>query len=318
MTAVLFGPLAKLGPVLVYLPFDAEKLGTIPPGIEVERFRDGDAPPASASQVEFYVPDYPLTTTAAAMIAEFPRLRIVQTLTAGVDAIVPYVRDGITLCNATGVHEASTSELAVGMMIGAQRRFADFVRAQDRNEWDYAESRSLADSNVLIVGAGSIARALESRLRPFEVEVRLVGRTARDGVEPVAALAELVGWADIVCLLVPLTPETLRLVDARVLRRMKDGALLVNVARGPVVDTDALVAELSSGRLRAALDVTDPEPLPAGHPLWSCPGVFITPHVGGASAAMWPRSYRLVAEQLRRISSGEPVLNVVDTDRATA
>jgi phosphoglycerate dehydrogenase-like enzyme len=297
--------------VLAYLPFDPALLPALPEGVDVEVYRAGDPLPGSADRVRFYVPDYPLTGAAVEVIPGLPSVEVVQTLTAGVDAVLPYMRDGVTLCNATGVHEASTSELAVGMMIADRRRFADLVRAQDRGHWDFAESAALADSRVLIVGAGSIARALEARLRPFEVEVRLVGRTARDGVAAVADLPDLVGWADIVCLLIPLTEGTRGLVDAALLARMRDGALLINVARGPVVDTGALLAEVRTGRLRAALDVTDPEPLPPGHPLWSCPGVFVTPHVGGASRAMWPRAYRLVADQLRRFAAGEPLRNVV-------
>jgi phosphoglycerate dehydrogenase-like enzyme len=215
------------------------------------------------------------------------------------------------LCNAQGVHDASTAELAVGMMIGAQRRFAALVRAQDRQDWDMRESLALADQRVLVIGAGSIAHALEARLRPFEVDVTLVGRTARDGIASTDDLPRLLPDADIVCLLLPLTDQTRGLVDAEFLARMRDGALLVNVARGRIVVTDALLAELTSGRLRAALDVTDPEPLPPGHPLWSAPNLFITPHVGGASSAMWPRAYRLVSEQLRRYVTHEPLLNVV-------
>jgi phosphoglycerate dehydrogenase-like enzyme len=297
--------------MLVYLPFERDRLTAVPAEVDVEVFDGAGAVPASADGVEFYVPSYQSSTTPLEAIGSMPNVRVVQTLTAGTEHVLPYLRDGITLCNARGVHDASTAELAVGMMIGAQRRFPELVRAQDRGEWDEQESRALADQRVLVIGAGSIAHALEARLRPFEVDVTLVGRTARKGIAAIDDLPRLLPEADIVCLLVPLTDQTRGLVDAGFLARMQDGALLVNVARGGVVVTDALLAELGSGRLRAALDVTDPEPLPAGHPLWSASNVFITPHIGGASTALWPRAYRLVSEQLQRYVAREPLLNVV-------
>jgi phosphoglycerate dehydrogenase-like enzyme len=165
---------------------------------------------------------------------------------------------------------------------------------------------------VLLVGYGAIGEAIEARLRPFEVEVVRVARRGRDGVHPIAELPRLLPDADVVILIVPLTAETRGLVDADFLARMKDGALLVNVARGPVVDTDALLAALTSGRLSAAVDVTDPEPLPADHPLWDAPNLLVSPHVGGASSAMWPRAHRLVRDQLHRFADGEPLANVME------
>jgi phosphoglycerate dehydrogenase-like enzyme len=240
-----------------------------------------------------------------------PRLRVVQTLTAGYDHVTPFLRDEVTLCNAVGVHDAATSELAVGLMIAAQRRLAEHVRAQDRHVWDQQMSSSLADRNVLVIGAGSIAGAIERRLEGFECTVTKVGRASRGDVRAVSELPVLLPGADIVVLIIPMTDETRGMVDRDFLAAMADRALLVNVARGPIVDTDALLAELTSGRLRAALDVTDPEPLPPDHPLWSAPGVIITPHVGGASEAMWPRAYALVSEQLRRLAAGEQPLHIV-------
>jgi phosphoglycerate dehydrogenase-like enzyme len=197
------------------------------------------------------------------------------------------------------------------MMIGAQRRFAELVRQQDRGVWEMEMTASLADRRVLVIGAGSIAHAIRRRLDGFECDVTLVGRTARDDIRGIAELPELLPAAEIVVLIVPITQETRGLVNKDFLALMPDNALLVNVARGPVVVTDDLLVELQSGRLRAALDVTDPEPLPAGHPLWSAPGVFITPHVGGASSALWPRAHRLVSEQLHRYAAGESLLHVV-------
>jgi phosphoglycerate dehydrogenase-like enzyme len=303
--------------MLVYLPFAASCLPDVPDGVDVELFDARSPVPPSAAEVEFYVPDYRFGLEPVRAISHLPNLHVIQTLTAGTEHIVPYVREGVVLCNARGVHDASTSELAVGMMIGAQRRFADLVRAQDHEHWDMRESLALADQKVLVIGAGSIAHALADRLRPFEVEVTLVGRSRRAGIESINDLPRLLPGADIVCLLVPLVEETRGLVDPSFLASMRDGVLLVNVARGGLIDTDALVEELRSERIRAALDVTDPEPLPAGHPLWSAPGVFITPHVGGASRAMWPRAYRLVAEQLRRYVAGESLRNVVPLESRT-
>jgi phosphoglycerate dehydrogenase-like enzyme len=297
--------------VLALLPFGREVLDRVPESVQIEVLQAHDELPASASQAEFYVPDYEVTRPVDDLIASMPRLEVVQTLTAGVDHIKDAIPVGVTLCNAAGVHDAATSELAVGLMISAERRLAEIAVAQHEQRWDQRMSSSLADKRVMLVGAGHIGQAIARRLAGFECEVVKVGRTSRDGVRGIDELPDLLPAVDIVVLILPLTEQTRGLVDGRFLGRMHDGALLVNVARGAIVDTGALVAEVSSGRLRAALDVTDPEPLPRGHPLWSAPGVTITPHVGGASTALWPRAYRLVSEQLRRFAEGRPLLNVV-------
>jgi len=283
----------------------------VPEGVVVDVYDGSAEPPASIDDVEVYVVPYMTGARDKELMARMPRLRLAQTLTAGVDSYVPFVPEGVTLCNARGVHDASTAELAVLLTIAAQRGLPDFVRAQAEGRWAPQRNLSLADQTVLLVGYGSIGAAIERRLLPFECEVLKVARTARDGVAAIADVATLLPRADVVVLILPITDETTGLVDKEFLARMRDGALLVNVARGPVVDTDALVAEVSSGRLRAAMDVTDPEPLPDGHPLWSLPGVLITPHVGGDSSAFLPRAKRLVAEQLRRYVGGEELLNVV-------
>ena len=225
------------------------------------------------------------------------------------------VPDGVTLCNARGVHDASTAELAVALVLASLRGFPDFVRAADGQRWAPGPRPALADRTVLIVGYGSVGAAVEQRLAGFEVDVRRVARTPRMSpagpVEGFDRLDAMLGESDVVVLCVPLTDETTGLVDAGFLARMRDGALLVNVARGAVVDTPALVAELSSGRILAALDVTDPEPLPAGHPLWSAPGLLLSPHVGGNTSAFLPRAFRMLADQLARFATGQPLLNVV-------
>jgi phosphoglycerate dehydrogenase-like enzyme len=297
--------------VKVFLPFPASTLTEVPGGFDIEVVDATVAVPPSVADVEFYVPAYAFSRAVVDVIEQMPRLRVVQSLTAGVEHIRPRIRDGVTLCNAAGVHDAATSELAVGLMISAERRLDQLAAAQRERRWDQQMASSLADRRVLVVGAGNIGTAIRRRLDGFECDVTMVGRTARDGVRGVEELPALLPYADIVVLIVPLTEQTMRMVDARFLARLPDGALLVNVARGSVVDTDALVAETSSGRLRAALDVTDPEPLPTDHPLWSTPGVIITPHVGGASSALWPRAHRLVSEQLRRLAEGRDLLNVV-------
>jgi phosphoglycerate dehydrogenase-like enzyme len=200
------------------------------------------------------------------------------------------------------------------LMRPSWRGVPGFVRAPAAGVGPHATRPALADSRVLIVGYGAIGEALERRLAGFEVEVTRVARTPREGVHGYDALPGLLPDADVVVLIVPLTAQTLGMVDASFLARLRDGALLVNVARGGVVDTDALVSELGSGRIAAALDVTDPEPLPPGHPLWSCPNLLLTPHVGGASSAMEPRAHRLVRDQLARFAAGEPLVNVMSGD----
>ncbi len=287
-------------------------LGALAEELDVSTWDGAGEPPAEVlERTDFYVMPYTFEPITGEVITRMPRVAVVQTLTAGYEHVTPFLRDGITLCNARGVHDASTAELAVTLVLASLRSIPEFVRAQDRSEWAHGEHRSLADRTVLVVGYGSVGAAVERRLQPFECDVLRVARRARDGVAGYEALPSLLGRADVVVLTIPLTEATRGLVDAAFLARMRDGALLVNVARGAVVDTDALVAELRSGRLRAALDVTDPEPLPAGHPLWSAPGVLISPHVGGNTSAFLPRARRLVRDQLERYAAGEPLANVV-------
>jgi phosphoglycerate dehydrogenase-like enzyme len=248
-------------------------------------------------------------------------LDVIQTLTAGVDDILANlssIAPGVRLCNARGVHDASTAELALTLILASLRGIPDYVTAQQAGHWADAFRPALADRSVLIVGYGAIGAAVEDRLVPFEVaRVARVARSARaterGPVHPLADLPALLPDADVVVIATPLDDSTRGLVDADFLARMKDGALLVNVARGAVVDTKALLAELDTGRITAALDVTDPEPLPPGHPLWRAPGVLITPHVGGPSSAFAPRAKRLIVSQLSRYAAGEPLDNVILT-----
>ncbi len=297
---------------LVWLPFEPGLLAEPPGGLRYELAVPSEGVlPESAAEVSFYVPPYDFSPVDSEVMARMTSLEVVQTQTAGVEHIRPHVPDGVTLCNGRGIHDASTAELALTLMLASLRGVPGFVRAQDARVWAPATRPALADRTVLVVGYGAIGEALERRLSGFEVDVVRVARTAREGVHAYGDLPDLLPAADVVVLIVPLTVETRGMVDAEFLCRLRDGALLVNVARGGVVDTDALVAELHRGRIAAALDVTDPEPLPEDHPLWDCPNLLVTPHVGGASTAMEPRSYALIREQLARYAAGEPLRNVM-------
>jgi phosphoglycerate dehydrogenase-like enzyme len=237
--------------------------------------------------------------------------RLVQSPAIGFDGVAGVLPPGHTLANAAGVHEDSTAEQVLTLVLAAQRDLPDYVRAADQGRWSTRLSPGLSGRTVLLLGVGGVGQAVEARLAPFGATVVRVARTAREGVHAASELPSLLPDADVVVVVVRLDASTVRLVDADFLSRMRDGALLVNVARGAVVDTDALVAETSTGRLRAALDVTDPEPLPPDHPLWRIPGVLVTPHAAGATPDATPRMARLVRTQVDRMLAGEPPLNVV-------
>ena len=269
--------------------------------------------PVPVDEVEVLVlPDWPQEVLEA-VLPRMPRLRLVQTLSAGVDRVVPSIPEGVTLCDAAGVHDTPVAEWVAAAVLAAQKELPRFLDAQREARWAKDESlaRDLEGSHVLILGAGSIGRAVEARLAPFGVTFDRLARRAREGVQALDALPELLPRADILVVLVPLTDETRHLVDAEVLAALPDDALVVNAARGAVVDGDALLAELRRGRLRAALDTLDPEPLPDGHPLWSAPGALITPHVAGASPHVFDRALDLARDQIERLLAGEPLRNVV-------
>ncbi|MFD4242494.1 2-hydroxyacid dehydrogenase [Streptomyces sp. NPDC058525] len=304
----------------VWLPFPAREIDGLPDSFTYRHWDGEDAFPADPADCVFYVTPYmksPAVTVRP--LAAMPAVEVVQTLTAGTDHILgglAELRPGVRLCNAAGVHTASTAELALALTLASLRGIPGMVRGQDREEWRFGVYDALADKSVLIIGYGSIGSAVEDRLVPFECgRITRVARSARSTprgpVHALADLPELLPGADVVILTTPLTDATRGLAGAGFLARMKDGALLVNIARGPVVDTKSLLAEVESGRLCAALDVTDPEPLPAGHPLWHAPNVLITPHVGGSSTAFEPRAKRLLARQLTRFAAGDPVEHTV-------
>jgi phosphoglycerate dehydrogenase-like enzyme len=245
-------------------------MGEIPAGFAVEVYRDpnGD-PPSDPATVEFWAPAFGANSQPVRRAATMPRLRVVQLMSAGADSWVGRIPHGVSLCDGRGVHDSAVAEWVAAAVLSHLRGFPRFVRAQSQRRWDHGPTDELAGKRVLIVGSGSIGSALAARLEPFEVELTHVARRARPGIHAVDELRNLLPDADVVVLLVPLTPETTGMVDARFLARMPDGALLVNAARGPVVDTNALLDEIRAGRLRAALDVTDPEPLPPDNPLWT-------------------------------------------------
>jgi phosphoglycerate dehydrogenase-like enzyme len=309
----------------VWLPIPPDEIEGLPEG-PAYRFWNGEEDfPADPADCAFYVVPYMKPSPLCVRpMPEMSHVQVVQTLSAGIDHVEPGLRQlpaGVRLCNARGVHEASTAELTLTLILASLRGVPDFVRAQDRGEWLAGFRPALADKNVLIVGYGSIGAAIEDRLVPFEVaRVARVARsertTARGPVHPLTELPALLPEADVVILSTPLTEATRGLAGADFLSRMKDGALLVNVARGPVVDTKALLAELETGRITAALDVTEPEPLPREHPLWRAPGVLISPHVGGPTSAFLPRAKRLLADQLNRYVNREPLRNVILTTGA--
>ncbi len=262
-------------------------------------------------------------------------VRVIQVPWAGVDTVRKLVPPGVILCDARGVHDIPTSEWAVAAILAMEKFLPLFVEMQRQGKWatglqvaqnsssssaksfptkikdPAAPMNEVADCTVLIVGHGSIGQAIEARLAPFGAKFLRVARSEREGVAPVTQLDDLLSQADIVVLTAPLTSETRHLMDAKRLARMKPGALLVNAARGPLVDTEALLRVLGEKRIRAALDVTDPEPLPPGHPLWSAPNLLITPHVAGDSAKFMRRAFQLASEQVDRYARGEPLLNVV-------
>ena len=261
-----------------------------------------------ADGAEFAVPT---STAMAERLADLPELRVVQVLSAGIDWVEDHVPEQATLCNAGDTRSPAVAQWVVAAILADLIGFQRAEAARLAPEWDHWQPRELAGKRVVIVGYGSIGRAVEQRLAPFGVRVGRVARRARPGVEPVERLADAVAGADAVVVLAPLSDATRGLVGAEVLGRMQDGALLVNAGRGPVVDTDALVDAVRAGRIRAALDVTDPEPLPADHLLWTLDGVFITPHNSGDTPEAELAAQSLARAQMLRYRAGLPLEHVV-------
>ena len=287
-------------------------LGPVPDGVTVLAWDGHGDHPDGLERTEFWVPQVEHAGDLPAMFAAMPALKVMQLTSAGIEDVVGQIPDGVTLCDARGVHGSAVAELVLLLILAAQRRLPHFLDAQRAGVWDLVEADDLRDKRVLVIGAGDLGEQTAKRLRSFDAEPVLVAHSARDGVHATDELPDLLPDADVVVLTLPLTSQTQGLVDAEFLARLPDGALLINVARGKIVDTDALLAELTSGRLRAGLDVVDPEPLPSGHPLWRAPGVIITPHAAGNIKQAGPRAFALVSDQLRRYCAGEKLINVVD------
>ncbi|MFD8819065.1 2-hydroxyacid dehydrogenase [Streptomyces sp. NPDC059627] len=295
----------------VSVPDEAARieLGSLPDGIRVLVWNGVDEIPAHGHEIEFFVGRFN-TRPSRRTLESLPRLRVVQLVSAGVEPWLPVVPEGVVLCNGRGVHGGSTAELAVGGMTAMLRGIVPFAEAQRAHRWEQRFTEGLDGGRVLVIGAGDIGGRIAAAVRAFGADVTLVARHARPGVRGLTELARLLPDQDVVALAVPHTDGTHHLVDAGFLAALRDDALLVNVSRGGVVDTEALVAEVLKGRIRAFLDVTDPEPLPAGHPLWDAPNVLITPHVGTVRG--WEkRAYRLVREQIRRLRDGDELVNRV-------
>ncbi|WP_405427889.1 2-hydroxyacid dehydrogenase [Streptomyces erythrochromogenes] len=299
--------------ITVWLPSKESEalMGGLPTGFRADVWAGGAELPASADTVEVVVPPYDLAADQLLRLAELPRLRLVQLESAGVEWIRPYVPDGVVLCNARGVYDRPVAEWVTGVVLAHLLRLPRFEQARRDERWDYTWTDTLEGKRVLLVGYGSLGSALAPVLAGFGAEITAVARRPREGVHGVDELPELLPQADIVVLLLPLTEATTGLVNAAFLGLMRVGTLLVNAGRGRLVDTDALVRELCGGRLYAALDVTAPEPLPAGHPLWSAPGLILTPHTAGSNGTPPARAMALAKAQLIRYASGEPLANEI-------
>lgn len=284
-------------------------------GVRAVRYDESggpDALPAEAADAQVFVPGFLAAADALTMLERCPKVRLVQLLSAGAERWVDRLPEGVGLSDCQGAHGGVTAEWVLAGLLAVLRDLPRCVRDQDREHWDQRLTDTLRGQRVLLIGAGDLGEQTARRLEPFDVaEITRVGRRARDGIHATSELPDLLPHHDVVVLLVPLTDETRGMVDAAFLSAMRDGAVLVNAARGPIVDTDALLAELTAQRLRAVIDVVDPEPLPPGHALWSAPDLLITPHIGGSVPGHLDRAYRVVRTQLEAVVRGEDPPNLV-------
>ncbi|MGW9404732.1 2-hydroxyacid dehydrogenase [Arthrobacter sp. NPDC055585] len=306
----------KVRTITVPTPQLLDALSPLPAGMRAVLWDfDGDPEGVSYEDIDAVVAPYTGGTSWQQGIARVPNLRLLQAQTTGYDGLPELAGQGTAVASAAGVHAAATAELAVGLMLASLRGIDAAVRDQQHGRWNPQRHPGLADRKVTLVGVGGIGREIAARLEPFEVRLTRVGSTPRDDadgrVHGVDELVELAADTEVLVVITPLNEHTRGLIGARVLAALPDGALVVNVARGAVVDTTALTREVVSGRLRAALDVVDPEPLPADHPLWSCANVIITPHVGGNSEAFTPRIEDFLRRQVQQLAAGKEPLNLV-------
>ncbi|MCU1686236.1 MAG: serA [Amycolatopsis sp.] len=278
-------------------------------GVRAIRYEQGEPLPPEAAKAEVLIPA--VNRASGTSFADLPNLKLIQLLSAGADNWIDAVPDGILLSTCRGAHGGSAAEWVVAVLLSMYRELPEFAADQAAGRWQRRTTETLQGKRVLVIGAGDLGRQLARRLEAFDVRVTMVGLSARDGVHGVRELPGLLGAHDVTALMVPLTSKTHGMVDAAFLAAMPAHAVLVNASRGPVVDTAALVAELRSGRLRAALDVTDPEPPPPGHPLWTAPGLILNPHVGSAVHGTRRRSYAVAAAEIARYAGGELPNNLV-------
>jgi phosphoglycerate dehydrogenase-like enzyme len=296
--------------VLVPDEFGMSALSAIE-GVELVRFDAREPLPPEAERAEVLIPGFLAQGMTVPLINALPNLRLVQLLSAGAEQWLDKLPDGVLLSICRGAHGGSTAEWVIGALLAIYREIREFEADRERHHWHQHVTDTLQDKRILVVGAGDLGQQLKRRLDAFDASTTLVGNAARDGVHGREELPALLPEHDATVLMVPVTPETRKLADAAFLAAMPDGAILVNAARGVVVDTDALLAELTAGRLRAALDVTDPEPLPPGHPLWTAPGLLLTPHVAGSVTGHRKRAYAIVAAEIVRFVAGKEPENLV-------
>jgi D-3-phosphoglycerate dehydrogenase len=237
----------------------------------------------------------------------------VQLPSAGIESWIERVRDtpGVRFTTAAGAYAGQVAEHALALLLAGIRGINQYARAWS---WDpHSSDGTLAGSTVAVIGAGGIGRELIRRLEPHDVKILAVTRSGRDGTIPVERIGEIWGQADHFVVCAPATEDTQHLIGAPELWVMKSHSWIVNIARGSLIDTEALVQALASGIIGgAALDVTDPEPLPNGHPLWAAPNALITPHVANPAPAMARDLAKRVAENVRRFAAGEDLLAPVD------
>jgi phosphoglycerate dehydrogenase-like enzyme len=287
-----------------------EALGEVLGGVICHRFPASGPLPQAIGDAEFLVPSQH-SEELLELLPKMEALRVVQTLSAGIDWLAELVPSGVTLCDAAGARDVAVAEWVLAAILSTVKLVGEMRDRQREHRWRWSEPDDLAGKRVTILGYGSIGAAVEARLQPFAVEVVRVARRARSGVHAVADLPELLEETDVLVVLLPLTAATEGLLDGGLLARLPEGALLVNASRGAILDTEALLGLLEEERVKAVLDVTSPEPLPPGHPLWDAKGVLITPHMAGDSPLAQRRAWELVGEQVRRYARGEALVNVV-------